>query len=312
MVLNERGNDAAGGPFNNSTITLSNGTSLTLRGTTQPTLDIRAGTTQFFNTPSAGVTPTRADIRIGSISNSGGLVYLTNQFQPNTDLSGNIRVGSINTTALTGGGSVAIDSRDRLVVTAIDVSGGNIGDPANPTDPADDDLQGNAGSIVIGNPDTILVRDGAQIAVNSAGTGRGGNIRIQGRSLALDNQALLTAETVSSAGGNINIQLGGVLALRGNSQISSTAGTANAGGDGGNITIDSPVVVATADENNDITANAFTGRGGRVTITTNGIFGLIPRSRLELETLLGTTDPTQLNPASLSTSDITVRRLTLT
>jgi large exoprotein involved in heme utilization and adhesion len=64
-------------------------------------------------------------------------------------------------------------------------------------------------------------------------------------------------------------------------------------------------VAAAPNENSDITANAFTGRGGRVTITANSIFGLIPRSRLELETLLNTSDPAQLNPANLPTSDIT-------
>ncbi|MBD2461532.1 filamentous hemagglutinin N-terminal domain-containing protein [Oscillatoria sp. FACHB-1407] len=714
----------AGGPFNDGTVTLSNGTSLTLRGTTQPTLDIRAGTTQFFGTPASGATPTRADIRIGSIINSGGLVYLTNQFQPNPDLAGNIRVGSIDTTALTGGGSVVIDSRGRLVFSAIDVSGGEIGDPANPLEPADDDLQGNAGdvtlladrdifmplrstifsfglrggaitlssdtaiaqgtapfgisplelgwiesqtlgseqggdvslsapnisiegnvlvstygsaasgnlrltaetlttnqstittstggsgnandtilnvetaslnftflgsfsasgeggrggdvliqansisgttgtqisssafgigdagnitvtaeeitlsgfqpldlvggafvpssifstaqpgaegnsgnvtvttdrltlqngaivgtssfavgnagrinvtasesisidgaallefdgtrdtqpsgitselgqgavgqggaisittpilrvtnggtitsssdgdgnagsvtinatesasfdgvatfasfpdgdrisraavfvgenatgnggtltittpnlsltngaqltaetrgvgnagniqlnisdsllldgrntgifanttatatgnsgSITIQNPNQVTIRDRARIAVDSQGSGTGGNINIQADSLVLDNRALLTAETASNRGGDIVLQIGDVIVLRQGSRISTTAGTARAGGDGGNIIIDTPFLVGAPTENNDITANAFTGRGGRVLITTQGIFGFTPRSRAELEALLGTSDPTQLDPAALATSDIT-------
>ncbi|UBF30428.1 S-layer family protein (plasmid) [Kovacikia minuta CCNUW1] len=70
--------------------------------------------------------------------------------------------------------------------------------------------------------------------------------------------------------------------LRHNSLISATAGTAQAGGDGGNITINAPggFIVAVPQENSDITANAFTGRGGNVQVTAQGIFGLQFRPRL--------------------------------
>jgi large exoprotein involved in heme utilization and adhesion len=36
--------------------------------------------------------------------------------------------------------------------------------------------------------------------------------------------------------------------------------------------------VAIPNENSDITANAFTGSGGKVNITTQGLFGIMPRS----------------------------------
>ena len=48
---------------------------------------------------------------------------------------------------------------------------------------------------------------------------------------------------------------------------------AGTGGDGGNIDIDSDFIVAVPEENSDITANAFQGKGGRVQITAQGIFG---------------------------------------
>ncbi|MEW6492918.1 MAG: S-layer family protein, partial [Cyanobacteriota bacterium] len=64
------------------------------------------------------------------------------------------------------------------------------------------------------------------------------------------------------------------------STISTTAGTAQAGGDGGNITIDANLIVAVPKENSDITANAFEGRGGNINITTQGIFGLEFRENL--------------------------------
>jgi large exoprotein involved in heme utilization and adhesion len=71
-----------------------------------------------------------------------------------------------------------------------------------------------------------------------------------------------------------------LLLMRHNSQISATAGTAQAGGNGGNIRINSPLIVGVPKENSDITANAFLGNGGNVQISTQGIYGLQFRPRL--------------------------------
>ena len=163
---------------------------------------------------------------------------------------------------------------------------------------------GQSGSIFI-DPRIITVRDGARIAVDSQGTGAGGDIRIEAGVLFLDNQALLSAETASNQGGDIILRLDDLLLLRRHSRISTTAGTAGAGGDGGNVDIVADFVVAVSDENSDITANAFAGRGGRVEITADSILGLVFRSREELQALLGTDDPARLDPGLLATSDIT-------
>ena len=163
---------------------------------------------------------------------------------------------------------------------------------------------GQSGSIFI-DPRIITVRDGARIAVDSQGTGAGGDIRIEAGVLFLDNQAYLSAETASNQGGDIILRLDDLLLLRRHSRISTTAGTAGAGGDGGNVDIVADFVVAVSDENSDITANAFEGRGGRVEITADSILGLVFRSREELQTLLGTDDPARLDPGLLATSDIT-------
>jgi large exoprotein involved in heme utilization and adhesion len=98
-----------------------------------------------------------------------------------------------------------------------------------------------------------------------------------------------------------------LLLLRGNSSISSTAGVAQQGGNGGNITINVPngFVVAIPNENSDISANAFTGTGGKVTINAIGIYGAVARSREDLVKLLGTNEPENLDPAKLPTSEIT-------
>jgi filamentous hemagglutinin family protein len=162
---------------------------------------------------------------------------------------------------------------------------------------------GNGGSIDI-DPLEVIVQNGGQIAVNSQGTGQAGDLSIVSGTLILD-RGLISAETLSSAGGNITLDINDVIVLLNNSRISTSAGTALAGGDGGNIDITTTYLVAEPNSNSDITANAFSGAGGNVLITAQGIFGLTSRSRAELETLLGTSDPALLDPAQLPSSDIT-------
>jgi large exoprotein involved in heme utilization and adhesion len=54
-------------------------------------------------------------------------------------------------------------------------------------------------------------------------------------------------------------------------------------GNGGNITINAPLVIAVPSENSDIIANAVTGRGGNIQITTQSLFGLKYNSQLTPE-----------------------------
>lgn len=127
---------------------------------------------------------------------------------------------------------------------------------------------GNAGNIDI-DPRTVIIRDGAGIFVDSNGAGVGGNISLQSGNLFLDG-GMISATSTTAQGGNIELQVNTLLSLRNNSLISASAGQLGTGGDGGNVTINADLLVAL--ENSDITANAFTGNGGRVQITTLGIF----------------------------------------
>jgi filamentous hemagglutinin family protein len=151
------------------------------------------------------------------------------------------------------------------------------------------------------------VRENAIYLVNPRNFGKAGELNISARSILLNNQGKLISETNSGQGGNINLQVRDLLVLRRNSQISTNAGKAQAIGDGGNITINAPngFIVAKPQENSDITANAFTGSGGKIQINATSIFGLAPRSREDLARQLGTNDPTKLNPQNLITNDIT-------
>ena len=132
---------------------------------------------------------------------------------------------------------------------------------------------GTAGNLKI-ETRKLTVQDGAGISVNNQGIGNAGNLEVAAGNIFLSNQAFLSATTTSGKGGNITLNVDDLLLLRRNSQISTTAGIDLAGGDGGNILINSDLIVAIPKENSDITANAFTGKGGNINITTQGIFGL--------------------------------------
>jgi large exoprotein involved in heme utilization and adhesion len=138
---------------------------------------------------------------------------------------------------------------------------------------------GEGGDIDIKQARSLFLIDGAQITSRSEGTGAAGDITIQTRENLESDRSQITATTQSGDGGNINLTVGDLLLMRNNSQISTTAGNAQAGGNGGNININTPFLVAVPIENSDITANAFTGTGGTVNITFAGIYGLEFRPR---------------------------------
>jgi large exoprotein involved in heme utilization and adhesion len=147
----------------------------------------------------------------------------------------------------------------------------------------------------------------ARVTGTGNATSSGGNIEVTSGSIFLDKQGTITAATTFGAGGNITLNVRDILLLRNNSTITTSAGTAEASGNAGNITINAPngFVVAVPNENSDITANAFSDKAGIVKITASGIFGLEPRTRAELVRVLKTNESSELNPRNLQTSDIT-------
>ncbi|MBE9000496.1 filamentous hemagglutinin N-terminal domain-containing protein [Nostoc sp. LEGE 12447] len=169
---------------------------------------------------------------------------------------------------------------------------------------------GDAGKITI-TTGKLIVQNQAVIAVNSEfstftylgalpNLGQAGELNITAHSILLD-EGTLTSNSESGRGGDISLQVRDLLLMRRNSQIST-----NAGGDktGGNITIKASngFLVATPFGNNDITANGFSGSGGKITITAKNIFGFVRRTGADVDRL----DPTgERNPNNLRTSDIT-------
>ena len=238
-----------------STLGAGNAGSLTIRGHESVTLE---GTSRF------GSSSLLANVQEGATGNGGNLRIET----------GNLSVRdrgliSVATEGSGRAGNLTVNIQDSLIL-----SGEETGLFANTTEGS----TGIGGSIFI-DAAKVIISDGARIAVDSLGTGVGGNIFGNTGTLTLDN-GTISAETASNTGGNITPQARDLLLLRNSSQISTTAGTAETEGDGGNITIDANFIVALPEENSDITANAFFGNGGRISITTNGIFGIDFRTRL--------------------------------
>ncbi|MCU0533289.1 MAG: filamentous hemagglutinin N-terminal domain-containing protein [Hydrococcus sp. Prado102] len=159
-------------------------------------------------------------------------------------------------------GNVNINTRDR-----VSIDGTNSGAFSN----VELGGLGEAGNINL-ETRSLSVTNNARVAVDSQGTKPGGNIDLKADSAVLE-RGIITAETASNTGGDIDLQIQDFLLLRNGSLISTTAGTAGAGGNGGDIDINSQFIIAVPVENSDISANAFEGRGGNVNITTQGIFG---------------------------------------
>ncbi|TAG65516.1 MAG: S-layer family protein [Oscillatoriales cyanobacterium] len=162
---------------------------------------------------------------------------------------------------------------------------------------------GNAGSLNL-NVNQLIIRDGATVNVASIGSGRAGNINVVADAIALDNKASIDGTTVSGTGANINLRSRDIQLRRG-SRITTDAGNS----DGGNIRINSDILLALPRENSDITANARTARGGQVAVNVPNIFGFTSINREAARSTLGLTDAEfanlQVNPTSLiPTSDI--------
>jgi filamentous hemagglutinin family protein len=131
---------------------------------------------------------------------------------------------------------------------------------------------GNGGTLRISG-DRIAVAD--SLLLSSTTAGNGGNLSITANALSLNNSSLI-AVTARGVGATLNLDIGNVLLLRQQSQITARAFET---GTGGNININARFVVAVPSENSDITAGALQGQGGNIRINTQGIYGLAFRSK---------------------------------
>ena len=140
---------------------------------------------------------------------------------------------------------------------------------------------GAGGDLTITTP-KLIVRDGAVISVSNfssrnlapPGTGPAGNLQIQAGTIRLNNQGVITAAAAGGDKGNITLDSQEIQMRRGSAITTNATGAST----GGNITIKTDTLVAL--ENSDITANALNNRGGNVSINAQGIFGTEFRPQL--------------------------------
>ncbi|MEQ8540486.1 MAG: filamentous hemagglutinin N-terminal domain-containing protein [Coleofasciculus sp. D1-CHI-01] len=149
---------------------------------------------------------------------------------------------------------------------------------------------GTGGNVTVSAPNSVTLtsdgndQGGLSASASNQATGDGGSININARRLEM-NGAIIRSEAQKSQAGDITLNLDDILLLRHNSLISTTAGTTQAPGNGGNITINAAFVIAVPWENSDIIANAFTGNGGEINITANRVLGLQQQNGQTFDTL---------------------------
>ncbi|WP_308796578.1 filamentous hemagglutinin N-terminal domain-containing protein [Tolypothrix sp. FACHB-123] len=170
------------------------------------------------------------------------------------------------------GGNIVIKASESVKVSGMTPNGQN---STSLTARSDRVAKGNAGSLLI-ETGQLLIEDGARISVSSLGSGNPGDLKVNANKLFL-NRGTVEAFTSSGENANIQLQVSDFILMQNQSVINSQASN---NGNGGNINIDTNFVVAAADENSDIIANAFEGAGGRINITAQGIFGLNSRETL--------------------------------
>ncbi|MEQ8969281.1 MAG: filamentous hemagglutinin N-terminal domain-containing protein [Coleofasciculus sp. C1-SOL-03] len=251
VTITRREFGRAGNDYIDEDVTLSDGQVVHINGRERPTFDVRAGVDPnvigkkgvtglipvidtFFNLvpfayPDIKDTVTNADIRIRSISieQPNGQVLLTNQYEPNTEISGNIQVNEIRVDDNNGafpsfkgdGGDVFFDSRGDITIS----NAGEIGTNS---------ATGDAGDITMLAQNSISLSDEANIQSVTNGSGKGGDITIQAWSLSMMNNVQLATATFGTGdAGNVNINVTNTFSIR-DSAILSTVGSgavANAG-----------------------------------------------------------------------------------
>jgi filamentous hemagglutinin family protein len=295
--------------------TLADGTPISINGITNPTLDIRAGTTAFGTpdnlvggntpfTPTTTATPTGSAITVGNVNFSGfssnrPFVLLTNQYFPNTSLAaGDIRVGTINTliTFQSAGPASIVNSGDITIVGRNNVNVSQLETGFNDTNFTGATNTGNILVRGIGDITAtgLISTRNARAATTGSGnitlTSANGKVTTNGVSTLTDD-ASNNGNSTNIRSGNINITAAGdidttrgVLTTR--SQSSTTNSIAISSGDialtstSGNITTNRLTTASSSD-------NATNTQSGNINITAAGA---IDTTRGDVETGLASND----------------------
>ncbi|AFZ50865.1 two-partner secretion domain-containing protein [Dactylococcopsis salina] len=178
---------------------------------------------------------------------------------------------STRTTGLGNAGSIEILDADSITVQGVNSTGKASQITAEST------TQARAGSITL-NADQLILEEGGSVQVSNPENGPAGSIFVNAETIKLD-RATVSAETAESLStgedsANIIITNRDLMSLSNESKISASAfQEAN----GGNINLNSQFIVGFPPKGangSDISANAEQGDGGRIDVSSEGIFGI--------------------------------------
>ena len=134
--------------------------------------------------------------------------------------------------------------------------------------------EGDTGELLLKTP-RLEITNEAEVSVKHGGSGNAGKLEVNANQLRLDQEGKILATSQSGQGGNVDLNIQGLLSLRRGSQI--TAKVSRGEGNGGNLDIKAGVILAIPDEKSDILASAVGGTGGNIDITAQGVFGIEAR-----------------------------------
>jgi filamentous hemagglutinin family protein len=289
-------------------VQLSNSRTVAIDGTAQPTLDIRAGTTAVGTPGIAGEAEelssvseiagqgTNANITIsGTIRNPGGLISLTNLYQPNPALVGGaITTQEINTGTSTpdsNGGDIAINARNSIntgnlysyslfsstVGSSTSGDGGAISLFATDGDITTEDLFSYSYSDSASFPSSLASSgDGGAISLHAAN----GGISITG-DVYSSSDAFSSSLASSGDGGAISLHAanGGINIMEGLFSYSRSDSASSTSGNGGAISlyadngdiITQSIYSSSTSVSSSLTESSIAGDGGAISLrTVNG------------------------------------------
>jgi filamentous hemagglutinin family protein len=134
-------------------------------------------------------------------------------------------------------------------------------------------IKGDAGNIIINTKGDLELTDKSAIISNNFGQGKTGDISLNSDRITLNSGSFISADSLGRTGGNIQLTTSDLLLLRNSSDIATRSDSNEKNGNGGNITINSPLIIALPGSN-DISADAIGGNGGRIDIISKGLFGI--------------------------------------
>ncbi len=195
--------------------------------------------------------------------------------------SSSFRQGAAGNISIDAGGTISLLNRGGITSAGdVALTGNSAGDITISSkqltlDRGDISLaaKNTSANLKIATQNSISMVNGSSIITNNA-NGAAGNITISSPLMTLDTSTI-EAQSQGGSGGNINIFGNDLLLLRRQSRISTNAlSTPQADGNGGNIDINTILLVALLNEDSNITANATQGAGGKVNIKAQGVFGI--------------------------------------